>query len=307
MDNYYRDIVENLYDCVYFVDRDRRITFWNKAAEQLTGYGRDEVIGKKCFDNILRHTDEQGNFLCEEGCPLAGTIADGRIREKEIYLHHKEGHRVPVAVRVNPVHTEAGEILGAVELFSDRSPNLAIKEKMKELENLCLMDCLTSLANRRYIEISIVEKLNEIRRYNWPSGILFMDIDHFKDVNDRYGHDVGDEILKTVAKTFVSNSRPFDVFGRWGGEEFVGIIRNITERNLYAIADKFRLLVRNSDVKTDEGDTVSVTISIGATMLNRDDTLDSVIKRADQLMYASKSAGRNKTTADSQDYPKPNS
>lgn len=298
MDNNFKDIVENLYDCVYFVDKDRRITFWNKAAEKLTGYSRDEMIGKDCFNNLLRHMDEEGNLLNDENCPLAETVADGQSREKEVYLHHKKGHRIPVVVRVNPVHNEKGEIIGAVELFSDRSPHLAIEERMKELENLCLMDCLTGLANRRYLEICLVERLSEIQRYNWPSGILFMDVDRFKVINDKFGHAVGDEVLKTISKTFISNSRPFDIFGRWGGEEFVGIIRNINGKNLYTVADKLRLLVENSDVKIEQGDTVGVTISIGATMLNSEDTLDSIIKRADRLMYASKKAGKNKTTTD---------
>lgn len=303
MDNYYKDIVENLYDCVYFVDKGRRITFWNKSAEKLTGYSRNEMVGKLCFDHLLKHIDEEGTLLCENGCPLTQTIADGQSREKEVYLHHKKGHRIPVSVRINPVYNEKQEIIGAVELFTDTSPNLAIKERMKELENLCLMDCLTGLANRRYIEICLVERLSEIHRYNWPSGVLFMDVDNFKDINDQYGHDSGDEVLKTISKTFVINSRPFDVFGRWGGEEFVGIVRNVSEKNLYDIAEKLRLLVKNSDVKTDSGETISTTISLGATMLNHSDTLDSVIKRADQLMYSSKTAGKNKTTTDFPDTP----
>ena len=93
----YERIVENLHDGLYFVDQDRIITYWNKAAEQISGFAAEEVLGKSCSDNILTHVDSEGNRLCTEMCPLAATIADGTYRETEIYMHHKSGHRIPVS------------------------------------------------------------------------------------------------------------------------------------------------------------------------------------------------------------------
>ena len=296
------EILDNLYDGLYFVDREKRITFWNKAAEQLTGLTSAEVIGKSCCDDVLKHIDAQGTLLKEDDCPVTMSIEDGENREVDIFVAHKDGHLIPVSLRISPIRDDAGEIIGAAELFSDRSPKVAIIERMKECEELALMDSLTRLANRRYVEISIEKRINELRRYGWTSGILFIDIDYFKNVNDNYGHDVGDEVLKAVVNTFVSNCRPFDVFGRWGGEEFVGIIRNVDGRNLYNLADKLRILVENTRVKT-ESDAVQVTVSMGATLLTVDDTIESVVKRADQLMYVSKKEGRNKVSSDSLDFP----
>ncbi len=122
-----------------------------------------------------------------------------------------------------------------------------------------------------------------------------MDIDHFKKVNDTYGHDIGDEVLKFVANTFVTNSRPFDSYGRWGGEEFIGIIRNITCEGLEHIGNRLRLLVENSYI-LHENKKLQVTISIGATLVKDDDTIESLVKRADILLYQSKAAGRNRLT-----------
>ncbi|MDY0042552.1 MAG: GGDEF domain-containing protein, partial [Desulforhabdus sp.] len=110
--------------------------------------------------------------------------------------------------------------------------------------------------------------------------------------NDTYGHHVGDAVLKFVASTFVANSRPFDLYGRWGGEEFIGIIRNINEHDLEAMGNRIRSLVEKSYIIHNDRQ-LQVSISIGATLVRESDTLESLIKRADKLLYQSKAAGRN--------------
>jgi diguanylate cyclase (GGDEF)-like protein/PAS domain S-box-containing protein len=291
MDSYKR-IIENLHDGLYFVDRDRIITFWNKAAEQISGYTAHEVVGKPCSDNILTHVDSEGNSLCFGMCPLAATISDGKPREMEIYMHHKDGHRIPVSVRIITLTDKQDHIIGGIEMFTDISNRAANELRVKELEKLALLDNLTQLANRNYLEREIQNRLEEKKRFNVPFGILFMDIDHFKKFNDQYGHHVGDEVLKFVSNNFVANSRPFDLYGRWGGEEFIGIIRNVNGKNLERQGNRLRSLTENSYL-IHENEKLHVTISIGATLVSENDTIDSLIKRADTLLYNSKSAGRN--------------
>ncbi len=288
----YERIVENLHDGLYFVDRDRVITYWNKAAEQISGFTANEVVGKSCSDNILTHVDIDGNTLCTEMCPLAATIADGKPREAEVYMHHKDGHRIPVSVRVSGLTDRDGNIIGGIELFSDISHQAANDLRVKELEKLALLDNLTQLANRNYIEREIQSRFEEKKRFNVPFGILFIDIDHFKKYNDIYGHPAGDEVLNFVANTFIANTRPFDIYGRWGGEEFIGIIRNINGKDLELLGNRLRSLTENSYI-IHENEKLYVTISIGATLANENDTIHTLIKRADTLMYKSKAAGRN--------------
>jgi len=288
----YARIVENLHDGLYLVDKDRKIAFWNKAAEQISGFAASEVIGKACFDNILTHVDSEGNNLCIGGCPLAACIADGKPREAEVYMHHKNGHRIPVSVRASTLTDRDGNTIGGIELFTDISNTKANQLRLKELESLALLDTLTQLANRRYIESEIHNRLEEKNRFNASFGILFIDIDHFKQFNDAYGHDVGDKVLKFISNTFLANSRPFDLYGRWGGEEFIGVIRNINESNLKDIGNKVRHLVEKSYLMH-HGRTLQVTISVGATLVCGNDNIESLIKRADMLLYESKAAGRN--------------
>ncbi|MBU1916952.1 MAG: GGDEF domain-containing protein [bacterium] len=290
-------IVENITDGVYVTDTNRKMLYWNKGAEHIAGYTAKEVVGHYCFHNILNHVDALGNNLCKSKCPLTAVISTGKTHESEVYLHHKDGHRVPVWVRATPMKDEKDEIIGAVELFSDISSQDMTKLRVQELEKLALIDTLTQISNRRHIESEIFNRIEELKRYKLSFGILFIDIDNFKNFNDTHGHDMGDSILKIVAKTLSTTARPFDLFGRWGGEEFIGIIRNVGKEQLPRVAERMRALVEKSHVKTDKED-LNITISIGATVAKPDDDLDSLVKRADELMYKSKTNGRNKVTSD---------
>lgn len=293
----YKDIMDNLFDGLYFVDKDRKITYWNSAAEQITGFSSSEVLGKCCADNILKHVNEDGVNLCKSLCPLAQTLIDGKQRKATVYLHHKDSHRLPVSVRISPIRDENGNIIGASELFNDETPVAAIIERNKELEKLSLLDTLTSIANRRYIKMTMFAQYQAMKRYGASTGVLFIDIDNFKNINDTYGHNAGDEILKIISQTLTKNSRPFDVFGRWGGEEFIGIIYNVDKTQLESVANKLRLLIENSYI-INESTNISVTVSMGATLIKPDDTPEDAINRADKLMYESKKTGKNRVTVD---------
>jgi diguanylate cyclase (GGDEF)-like protein/PAS domain S-box-containing protein len=294
-DDFYFSVLNSLFDGLYFVDRERRITFWNRTAERLTGYEAREVVGRRCADNILVHVDGEGHNLCEGLCPVARTLQDGASREADVFLHHRKGHRVPVAVRIAPLMGSDGQIEGAVEVFNDNSRRLEEVEELDRIKGLALVDPVTEVRNRRFTEISVQTVLKEVNRYNWPMGLLFVDIDRFKRINDSYGHEAGDRILKAVAQTLVQSVRAFDIVGRWGGEEFVVIIRNITEKNLAKLAEKLRALAGKSFV-TLAASQVGVTVSIGATTLTAEDTVESAVGRADTLMNRSKAGGRNRVT-----------
>jgi len=298
-EDFYKNILFNISDGVYFVDKNRKITYWNKSAEAITGFKSDEIIGKCCFDRILIHVDEANNEFCTGGCPLAATIEDGQHRAADAFFHHKAGHRVPTQLKTSPILNSEGIITGAVEIFNDNSKNYENIETIKKLKEDLSIDVLTGIANRKYIDKKIAEHLNELDRYGKKFGLLFIDIDHFKEVNDNFGHDTGDVILKIVAKTLSKNIRSYDTAGRWGGEEFVVLIQNIDTDMLEKEANKLRSLVEASSYKLNGSDKyVGVTISVGATLSRVGDTQSDIIARGDSLMYQSKKTGRNKVTAD---------
>ena len=294
--DFYKEIIDNLYDGVYFVDRDRVITYWNKGAERITGYSAEQTIGRACRDNLLNHVTANGVELCLTNCPLAAVMQDGNPREAEVYLHHKNGHRVPVIVRATALRNEEGNIIGAIESFSNNKTSIETRHQLREMRHIVHTDRLTGIGNRQLIEGRLRAVIAECAHTQGSAGLLFMDIDNFKQFNDVYGHMVGDKVLSMVTATFHHSLRATDTIGRWGGEEFIAILKDIENDDaLRHIAKKVRTLVELSHLDVN-GQNLTVTISIGATRLRPDDTPESIVDRADKLMYQSKKAGRNLVT-----------
>lgn len=290
----YRKIIESIPDGLYIVDANKKVAYWNQAAELISGFTAAEVLGQNCSDNLLCHVDEGGTSLCHEHCPFMDAIANGTFNG-EVFLRHKDGHRVPVSVNVTTLRDDGGKVVGEVMIFNDISSKATIDLRLKELETLALLDKLTHLANRHYLERELESHLEELERYGISFGVIFMDIDNFKAVNDTFRHDVGDRVLQFVARTLQANSRPFDLYGRWGGEEFVGLARSVGAADLKQIAQRLRRLVEKSFLMV-EGERLHVTISLGATLAHENDTLASLMQRADMLMYRSKREGKNRLT-----------
>jgi len=290
---FYRRVLEEVDDGVYVLDRDRHIIYWNKGAERITGFPASEVLGRACRDNIVIHVDGMANPLCSGACPARIAMQEDRECQSDVYLHHKLGHRVPIHTRIVPLKGADGRVVGGIEVFTDDTSGVAARQRLEELERLSLLDFLTGLGNRRHAEVHLRARLQEYDRYGWRFGLLYFDIDHFKLVNDTFGHDAGDDVLKMVAATTGNAVRSIDMVSRWGGEEFTAIIANVGEDELRAIAEKLRALVSQSMIVRD-GAPMKVTVSVGATLVLRDDTIETLVKRADGLMYQGKESGRNR-------------
>ena len=301
----YKTMLENMDIGIYFVSKFRQITFWNKGAEEISGFSKDEVVGKFCYDDILSHVDEKGNKICVVGCPLKATVEDGRVREAVVYLHHKEGYRVRIRVKSFPIYIN-NELIGAGETFERLIGNDFNKDLTKicdnfscsieELKMFAFYDELTGLPNRRYLESILESRFMEFRNLHLSFGILFIDIDDFRSFNNTHGHDLGDKVLKIAANTFVAAIRKTDFVGRWGGEEFIGIFPMVTKFELEAIAEKIRILTENSVLREKGGMRYNITVSIGGSIINSLDDIESLIKRADENMYISKKIGKNTVT-----------
>ena len=291
--DFYRELLENLYDGVYLVDRERRITFWNKGARRLTGYDSEDVLGIRCSGNLLAHVDREGRPLCTSDlCPAEAAMRDGRVREEQVFLRHRDGHRVPVRTRIAPVRSPDGAIVGALEIFSDDAAAVAAAQEIARLESVAMLDVLTGVGNRRFAEVEMESRLGALKRHGWAFGVAFVDVDRFKTINDGFGHAVGDALLRLVAQTLRRALRTTDTVARWGGEEFVVLLAEPRAADLRHLCERLARLVESAQVIHD-GRPVRVTVSIGATHARPDDTPLELIDRADRLMYASKNGGGN--------------
>lgn len=164
-----------------------------------------------------------------------------------------------------------------------------LTQALEEMEKLSVTDTLTNLHNRYKIEEILKNEIIRAERYNRCFGLLMLDIDFFKDVNDKYGHIQGDEILKEFADILKTHTRDSDYIGRWGGEEFLVIIPESSLEAIVGFAERIR-----SGILDHRFDVVGkITVSIGATLYKNGDTVESLISKADDAMYISKKSGRN--------------
>lgn len=287
-----RALLDRLTDGVLFVDLDGRITFWNLAAEKITGIRAEDAVGR-FSRSAASHLDESGGELLERD-----SEKDSRTEWKtDAHLRHAEGRLIPVTISISQLHDDAGRPIGRMETFTDRSPQIAAVERLRELEEIVHTDALTGIGNRRATEQILTRKLDELDRYGWPFGVLFLDLDNFKRVNDRYGHEGGDFLLCATATGLSGGLRSSDFLGRWGGEEFVIIVSDVDHDTLSQAAERFRAIVESNEVAY-QGETIAVTASIGATTARNSDTLNTLIDRADHLMYESKFGGKNRVSQD---------
>jgi len=289
----YQHILDRVEDGVYFVDRHKRIRLWNQGAEAITGFSREDVMGSPCGNHWLCHVDGDGQTLCANGCPLDRAVNSENAFENDAYLQHKLGHRIPVRIKTFPLRNRAGQLVGAVEIFRSTVEGRRQEQLIEELSHLALIDDLTHLPNRRHFDLQLDRRLAELNRFAWPFGVLMIDLDHFKQVNDGFGHHVGDQVLHLVARTLLANCRSVDVVARWGGEEFGAIIANVHEEELRKVAEKFRAMVEASGLRESSSAPVRVTISIGGAMARSNETAAELMRRADEKLYAAKRTGRN--------------
>ncbi len=286
-----KEFLDNLLIGAYIVDKDRRILYWNRAAEEISGFTADEVVGSSCFDDILDHRDQDGNKLCtgNENCPLVLSMNRKEVVQKNVFLKTKQGTRIPVRVVSIPA-IKNRQVIGAIEIFEIEKEPSTLEVLINTLSEKALTDSLTVILNKESIIEEVRKAIQLKKKLNVSSSLIFFDIDDFKKINDHYGHQTGDEVLKKIADTVKFNLRTSDSFGRYGGEEFLVVALKSDADHAFKLAERIRNLISMIRVAD-----LGVTVSIGVTEISADDTVESLIDRADKAMYKAKSLGKNRT------------
>ncbi|NIM11506.1 MAG: diguanylate cyclase [Candidatus Aminicenantes bacterium] len=278
---FYWTLLDTLKDGVYFANKQRKITYWNKAAEAITGYKNNEMLGRFCGDNLLIHIDEEGNSLCKGPCPLTRTMDTGEAYEEKIYLHHKDGHRVPVFVRTTPVYGSNDEIIGAVEIFTDLSAREALTN-IRALDEPDLLSSLSGLPTRQCLEMNLKLKFFEWEEFQHVFGVFHIKINGFEEVKNTIGQEAAEEVVKTLSQTLIHNITPGDMIGEWGEGEFLGVAGYGDEARLSFTANHYRHLLENTELshisKADAA--VSISFSVGTALVREGDTIEKLLERA---------------------------
>jgi two-component system, cell cycle response regulator len=176
---------------------------------------------------------------------------------------------------------------------------------VEESRSLATTDALTGLLNRRAFLESTGREVARAKRYNDKLSVVLLDVDHFKQINDKRGHAAGDVVLSTVGKLLNSALRTCDIVARWGGEEFVLVLPSTSIEGAEQTAERVREMLERARIKDTDGDLIPVTASFGVATYYGNETLEQVVDRADRAMYLAKSGGRNRVVCDEQPVPKP--
>lgn len=269
-------------DIIFITNIDGVIEYANDALYKIYGYSKDEVFGKT---PQIFASGKQDKKLYKE---LWDTILSGRNYHNVIINKKKSGELLYIDTKITPVADELDRRNHYfVVTARDITQRVLNEEKFKVLATI---DPLTEVPNRYQLNRDFDEFAIEAEIMHSTFSILVLDIDHFKQINDTYGHIVGDMILKSFATLIMKNIRRIDRFGRWGGEEFLLLLNDTGEHEAMQIAQKLKDLVAN----TCFNDKYSITISIGVTVYREGDTKEKAIARADEGLYAAKNLGRNR-------------
>ncbi len=253
------------------------ITEVSSAFCGITGYSKEELIGKK--HNIVRHRDMPDTLYKE----IWKTLSCEKAWSGEIKNLAKDGSSYWVYSTISPKYDEEGKKVGYTSIRHDIT-------KQKIVEELSVTDQLTQLYNRLKLEAVFSEEIQRAQRYHTPFSIIMLDIDHFKSVNDTYGHDIGDKTLIDVAKILKQNSRTTDIVGRWGGEEFMIVLPQTDTDAAYEHAQILREMIEKHNFEA----VGKKTSSFGVSSFISGDTSKTIVKRADDALYEAKKSGRNR-------------
>lgn len=271
---------------IFALDRDARIETWNKSAERLFGYAADEVVGVPYA--TLFPPDPAS--LARESALRTGAV-EGGWAEDEGWWARKETSRFWGSSVVSVIEDEEGGPAGYIVVARDLTKKKRQDDGLRDAANT---DFLTGLANRRAFEEYATKELESWRRERDPLSIVIIDADHFKKVNDSYGHGTGDDVLRALASAARGQVRDFDCVARLGGEEFVVLLPSTDAVGAQAAAERIRVAVEGLRVTAADGSTVRFTVSAGVAEASREAaTLEALLERADAALYEAKRRGRN--------------
>lgn len=274
-------ILNEISSSVFITNQFGIITYINKAFTKQTKYSKREACGQT--PQLLKSGNQDKKFYDN----LWKTILSGKTFSATLINKRKDGTTYYEAETIAPIIDKKNVIQGFISTSSDITEQTL---KNQELCRIAATDKLTGLYNRHKFEELFTLEVERSIRFKLPLALILLDIDNFKLINDTYGHNTGDELLKNLAAAIEVNIRKLDILSRWGGEEFLILAPNTNILDANKLAEKLRSSIENNRVEY----VGHITVSIGTTILKDDDNLVQIFERADNALYLAKERGKNR-------------
>lgn len=301
--NRYKYIIENIKDVIWELNTDLVFTFVSPNAKSMSGYEAEEMIGCRISDFLVEESRKY--FFDQVTRRMNGLIKEvtGRSILYEFQFKCKNGPVKWVEVSANPMFEE-GKLTGYIGTTRDISEKKEYENQLSKyiqelqianagLEKMAITDILTGAYNRRKFEDDLNLIIYKKEKHEIHFSLIFIDIDHFKDVNDLFGHKMGDMVLYRIAELLQANIRTTDRLFRWGGEEFIIILLDTDLDGATVVAEKIRNIIQNENFGIEK----RITISLGVGESMAGESADQIISRIDKTLYKAKMQGRNRVVS----------
>ena len=275
----------------FFVDSSMRVQQWNHGAERMTGIAGASICDRRWTPSVLSIRGEKGAPISDEDCPVINAITSGVQSLRRLSIGGRSRDRVAVDTHAIPVIDPDGAVLGAVLILHDASSETSLEERCQSLHTRATRDPMTQVANRAEFDRVFELFISTHRQQRVPCSLMICDLDKFKRINDTYGHQAGDEAIKTLATLLKSSCRPGDLVARYGGEEFVMLCADCDNAAAARRADEIRKRLEQTPQAALGGR--SITASFGVTEIQPGDTSETMLRRADRGLLIAKEKGRN--------------
>jgi diguanylate cyclase (GGDEF)-like protein len=284
-------LLDSMYDGVVFVDMQAKIRMWSKGAERMTGVSGGAATGRVFTPSLLDMCNQGSRRISDDECPVAKCIRTNAQMRQRLFLLGRQGEHVAVDLHAIPVQALDGTVQGATIVLHDAQPEASLEEKCEALHAEVTKDPMTKVANRAEFDRMQALFIEAHQQAGLPCSLIMIDIDHFKDINDTYGHQAGDEAIITLANLLTSMCRTGDLVARYGGEEFAVLCADCSNANAARRAEQIRK--RLSETPHSCLGNKRITASFGVTELQAGDTSETMLRRSDRALLMAKQQGRN--------------
>jgi PAS domain S-box-containing protein/diguanylate cyclase (GGDEF)-like protein len=281
----YRNMLENVPIALCVVDLQKRIVFWSSGAERLTSHLRHEVLGHSCVAEPLLHCDQPGCEFCDEHCPVACAMKTSQAVDSTGFIHHKNGHEIPVRIRAVPVYNRHRSIIGALSTFEELQAGISRERGEGNSSRADYEDHVTGVASRAMMQAHMQAELASLSQGSCSHWVFLVQVQGLAHFRASLGTEAASSLLRLMVRTVESCLWSSDLVGRWGDDQFLLLVDGHREEGIESLKSRIRKMLAAEGIEW-WGERRSLPVLIVATAAATGDTVESVVQRLHKLLPA---------------------